>query len=67
MNIITRQVTRPRVFRWQAVADDYRPGDPVGYGRTESAAIIDLQNLKRERAERYDEVRCLLRERRELN
>lgn len=31
-----------RDFDWSAVRDNYEPGCPIGYGRTEEAAIADL-------------------------
>jgi hypothetical protein len=31
-----------RQFDWDAVTDDYEPGHPIGYGRTEPEAIADL-------------------------
>ena len=31
-----------RIMDWQAVTDDYEPGDPIGHGETEKAAIDDL-------------------------
>ena len=33
----------PRQFDWSAVTDDYEPGEPIGYGRTEQEAITDLR------------------------
>jgi hypothetical protein len=27
---------------WQAVLDGYEPGDPIGHGSTEAAAVRDL-------------------------
>jgi hypothetical protein len=38
-------------FDWQAVEDDYEPGRPIGYGRTEQAAIDDLNAQLRELAD----------------
>jgi hypothetical protein len=32
----------PRQFDWAATFDEYEPGGPIGYGRTEQAAIDDL-------------------------
>jgi hypothetical protein len=46
--IITRYWPKPiplRQFDWSAVTDDYEPGDPIGYGRTEAEAINDLAML----------------------
>lgn len=37
-----------RRFDWCAVFDDYEPGGPIGYGRTEQDAINDL-------TEQYDD------------
>jgi hypothetical protein len=31
-----------RTCDWQAVRDDYEPGDPIGHGATEAEAIEDL-------------------------
>lgn len=31
-----------RQFDWEAVMDNYEPGCPIGYGRTEQEAIDDL-------------------------
>lgn len=36
-----------RRFDWQAVFEDYEPGGPIGYGRTEQAAIDDLLSIWR--------------------
>lgn len=32
-----------RQFDWSAVTDDYEPGQPIGFGRTEAEAVKDLQ------------------------
>jgi hypothetical protein len=43
--IVTRYWVKPiplRSFDWSAVTDQYEPGDPIGYGRTEAEAINDL-------------------------
>lgn len=40
-----------RCFDWTAVADDYEPGDLIGYGYTEAEAIADLRELIAEREE----------------
>ena len=32
----------PRQFDWEATRDNYEPGCPIGYGRTEQEAIADL-------------------------
>jgi hypothetical protein len=45
--IITRWVGPPVPWNdndWQAAYDDYEPGDPLGYGATEAAAVQDLRN-----------------------
>ena len=34
-----------RGIDWSAVTHDYEPGDPIGRGRTEQAAINDLLEL----------------------
>lgn len=31
-----------RGYDWSAVTDDYEPGQPIGHGATEAAAITDL-------------------------
>jgi hypothetical protein len=31
-----------RNFDWCATFDGYEPGDPIGYGYTEEAAVVDL-------------------------
>lgn len=44
--IITHYWAKPipdRRFDWSAVTDDYEPGAPIGYGRTEAEAITDLR------------------------
>lgn len=48
MTIRTQHIYPPipdRRFDWSAVTDDYEPGQPIGYGRTEQEAIADLQML----------------------
>lgn len=37
-----------RDFDWVAVTDNYEPGHPIGYGRTEAEAIADLIALLQE-------------------
>lgn len=32
-----------RSLDWSATSDDYEPGDPIGWGRTEQEAIEDLK------------------------
>lgn len=32
-----------RQFDWSATEDSYEPGRPIGYGKTEAAAIADLK------------------------
>jgi hypothetical protein len=32
----------PRDYDWCARRDDYEPGDPIGHGATERAAVADL-------------------------
>ena len=51
--IRTTQWTKPiplRQFDWCAMSEDYEPGDPLGYGLTQQAAIDDLveQYLEKE-------------------
>lgn len=44
--IITFHVNPPipvRTSDWSATLDDYEPGCPVGWGRTEAEAIADLE------------------------
>ena len=53
MKIITEYVFPPiplRQFDWSAVTDNYEPGCPIGYGRTEEEAIKDLLEQIEERA-----------------
>jgi hypothetical protein len=45
--IVTSYWAKPipeRKFDWSAVTEDYEPGAPVGYGRTEAEAIADLRD-----------------------
>ena len=45
MNILTHFINPPvpmRDFDWTAAYEGYEPGDPIGYGETENAAIADL-------------------------
>lgn len=45
--IVTEHVKPPipiRSMDWRATQDGYEPGDPVGYGETEQAAIADLKH-----------------------
>ncbi len=45
MDIITRYDPPPiplRQFDWSACRDNYEPGGPLGYGKTEQEAIKDL-------------------------
>lgn len=47
MKIATKYMFQPshiRDFDWEAVSDSYEPGDPIGYGATEEAAIADLKS-----------------------
>lgn len=47
MKIITTYEPKPshiRTLDWHAMTDSYEPGDPIGYGDTEKAAITDLKN-----------------------
>ena len=44
--ILTRYAPPPiptRDLDWDAVSEDYEPGDPIGYGPTEESAIADLK------------------------
>lgn len=45
LRIVTDHVYPPipdRRWDWSAVTDNYEPGEPIGHGRTEQAAIDDL-------------------------
>lgn len=37
-----------RVFDWRATRDEYEPGLPIGFGRTERDAVLDLLTIERE-------------------
>lgn len=37
-----------RWFDWCAYLDGYEPGDPIGWGKTEAEAILDLEDLLNE-------------------
>lgn len=53
MKIITYYDPPPipiRAFDWRAVDDDYEPGRPMGFGRTEAEACADLEEQMQERA-----------------
>jgi len=44
-DIVTSYICPPIPFRnydWCATYDGYEPGEPIGYGRTEQEAILDL-------------------------
>lgn len=46
MRIRTEYDPKPipmRQFDWTAVDDNYEPGCPIGYGRTEAEAVADLK------------------------
>ena len=46
--ILTENVFPPipiRTFDWSATLDGYEPGDPIGRGPTEDAAVADLLDL----------------------
>jgi hypothetical protein len=48
MPIITQYVYPPipiREFDWSATLDNYEPGAPIGWGKTEEEAIADLKSL----------------------
>lgn len=32
-----------RAYDWEAICDDYEPGDPIGFGETEFDAVRDLE------------------------
>ncbi len=57
MNVLTLKIktdywAKPiplRQFDWEAVTDNYEPGDPVGYGKTKNEAIADLLELLADR------------------
>lgn len=40
-----------RRWDWSAVRDGYEPGEPIGRGATEAAAIADLLEQEQEREE----------------
>ena len=45
IKVVTRYGRAPipmTSFNWSATLDGYEPGDPVGWGETEQAAIDDL-------------------------
>jgi hypothetical protein len=44
-----------REFDWSAVTDNYEPGHPVGYGRTEDEAVCDLKDQLQQLADYWDE------------
>ena len=47
MKIVTAYEPKPshiRTLDWHAQSDSYEPGDPIGYGATEEAAIADLNS-----------------------
>jgi hypothetical protein len=44
-DIVTSYIYPPvpdRNYDWAATYDGYEPGDPIGYGKTEAEAILDL-------------------------
>jgi hypothetical protein len=46
--IVTSNIFPPipqRQFDWIATLDDYEPGAPQGFGRTEEEAIADLREI----------------------
>ena len=46
--IVTTLVDPPipsRLFDWSATLDGYEPGEAIGYGETEDAAVADLLGL----------------------
>lgn len=53
MRIITACILKPmrvRDFDWEAIDDEtYDVGEPIGYGATESEAILDLKQKLEER------------------
>jgi hypothetical protein len=54
MKIVTEYVFPPiplRQFDWRATLDGYEPGDPMGEGPTEEAAIADLMAQLADREE----------------
>lgn len=51
--ILTSYVYPPipiRSFDWSAIDDNYEPGQPIGHGPTEAAAIEDLLEQLGDRA-----------------
>jgi hypothetical protein len=57
MKIITEYVAPPipvTKFDWRAAAQDYEPGDPIGYGATEEEAKENLNVLFTLRPRTFD-------------
>ena len=43
--VVTQYIYPPipiRTMDWQAVTDNYEPGEPIGHGPTEADAVMDL-------------------------
>ena len=63
MKIITDHIYPPipdRRWDWSAVTEDYEPGHPQGFGKTESEAIGDLlDQLQDEFDEKCEEFKRL--------
>lgn len=38
-----------RCYDWSAVKEGYEPGDPIGYGKTEQAAIDALNEQEKQK------------------
>jgi len=54
--VVTSHIKPPIPIKnhdWQAVLDNYEPGEPIGYGPTEADAVCDLyiQIAEREEAQ----------------
>lgn len=59
--VITSETWAPIPIRnmdWEAVTDNYEPGDPVGHGATEQEAIADLLEQLEDAPEAYDPDRA---------
>ena len=53
MRIITTQINPPvptKQYDWEAIFEGYEPGDPIGRGPTEQAAIDDLKEEAEEQS-----------------
>ncbi len=56
--IVTSEIRPPvptRDHDWQATTDNYEPGHPIGFGKTEDEAVMDLYIQIAEREEAADD------------